>query len=243
MHYIIIFLIYSNRAPLDAQSKRPLLDKRSVIPNMTKPSSTAAANAQFKAPAAVQPPVQTVRPTQQDVESTENEEDITMRDTTADLVTAKKAALTSKTKTPLSSKMADVETFSDEEIEEDDLLQEEEPHQAKRRRLELDEFHLRDAQYVGDYVDEIFDHLRAVEPLKKVNPNYMTRQTDITARMREILIDWLIEVHAKFQLAHETLYLTVSIIDRFLERRAVSRNKLQLVGCTAMLLASKYEEM
>jgi hypothetical protein len=41
----------------------------------------------------------------------------------------------------------------------------------------------------------------------------------------------------------ETLFLTVNIIDRFLEKEVVPRNKLQLVGVTAMLLACKYEEV
>jgi cyclin B len=41
----------------------------------------------------------------------------------------------------------------------------------------------------------------------------------------------------------ETLFLTVNIIDRFLEKRVVPRKKLQLVGVTAMLLACKYEEV
>lgn len=41
----------------------------------------------------------------------------------------------------------------------------------------------------------------------------------------------------------ETLFLTVNLIDRFLERCTVVRKKLQLVGLTAMLLACKYEEV
>ncbi|KAK8449394.1 hypothetical protein SEVIR_7G211100v4 [Setaria viridis] len=41
----------------------------------------------------------------------------------------------------------------------------------------------------------------------------------------------------------ETLFLTVNIIDRFLEKQVVPRKKLQLVGVTAMLLACKYEEV
>ena len=41
----------------------------------------------------------------------------------------------------------------------------------------------------------------------------------------------------------ETLFLTVNLIDRFLERQIVIRKKLQLVGVTAMLLACKYEEV
>lgn len=61
--------------------------------------------------------------------------------------------------------------------------------------------------------------------------------------MRAILIDWLVEVHLKFKLVPETLYLTVNLIDRYLERVEVMRDKLQLVGVTAMLIASKYEEI
>jgi hypothetical protein len=106
----------------------------------------------------------------------------------------------------------------------------------------VDEETANDAQEASEYIQEIMEHLRKVEGKKQPSPTYMSRQSDINARMREILVDWLVEVHFKFKLQQETLYLTIHIIDRFLERRAVSRNKLQLVGCTAMLLASKYEE-
>lgn len=50
-------------------------------------------------------------------------------------------------------------------------------------------------------------------------------------------------MHYKFELMDETLFLTINIIDRFLERQTVLRKKLQLVGVTAMLLACKYEEV
>lgn len=40
---------------------------------------------------------------------------------------------------------------------------------------------------------------------------------EITGKMRAILIDWLCQVHHRFHLLQETLYLTVSIIDRFLQ--------------------------
>ena len=71
----------------------------------------------------------------------------------------------------------------------------------------------------------------------------MAHQSDINEKMRAILVDWLIEVHLKFKLMPETMFLTVNLIDRFLERKLVVRQKLQLVGVTAMLLASKYEEI
>ena len=70
-----------------------------------------------------------------------------------------------------------------------------------------------------------------------------SRQFDINHKMRAILVDWLIEVHHKFKLRPETMYLTVHLIDRYLEKEAVQRNKLQLIGITAMFVASKYEEI
>lgn len=71
----------------------------------------------------------------------------------------------------------------------------------------------------------------------------MTKQVDINEKMRAILIDWLIEVHDKFDLMGETLFLTVNLIDRFLAQKSVVRKKLQLVGLVSMLLACKYEEV
>ncbi|KAI9071524.1 hypothetical protein K1719_046503 [Acacia pycnantha] len=76
-----------------------------------------------------------------------------------------------------------------------------------------------------------------------VAPNYIAQQDDINERIRAILIDWLIEVHDKFDLMHETMFLTVNLIDRFLAKQNVIRKKLQLVGLVAMLLAYKYEEV
>lgn len=61
--------------------------------------------------------------------------------------------------------------------------------------------------------------------------------------MRAILVDWLVDVHIKFKLLPETLFLTVNLIDRFLERVQITRQKLQLVGVAAMLISAKYEEI
>ena len=58
-----------------------------------------------------------------------------------------------------------------------------------------------------------------------------------------ILVDWLVEVHLKFKLIPETLYVTVNLIDCYLVRREVSRPKLQLIGVTALLITSRYEEI
>lgn len=73
--------------------------------------------------------------------------------------------------------------------------------------------------------------------------DYMDSQPELNEKMRAILVDWLMDVHSKFDLSLETLYLTINIIDRFLAIKTVSRRELQLVGMSAMLMASKYEEI
>lgn len=76
--------------------------------------------------------------------------------------------------------------------------------------------------------------------------DYLTKyQCDVTARMRTILVDWLVDVHTQFRLSQSALYLAVNIFDRFLstEDTVVSRSQLQLVGVTCMWVAAKYEEI
>ncbi len=96
---------------------------------------------------------------------------------------------------------------------------------------------------VGDYVDKIYEHFCTVEKKRQPNPAYMSKQKDLNEKMRAILVDWLVEVHLKFKLRIETLYLTVNVIDQYLQIQQVNRSKLQLVGVTALLIASKYEEI
>ncbi|OMO78031.1 hypothetical protein CCACVL1_14691 [Corchorus capsularis] len=73
--------------------------------------------------------------------------------------------------------------------------------------------------------------------------DYMDLQPEINAKMRSILVDWLIEVHRKFELMAETFYLTINIVDRYLLMKVVPRKEFQLVGISAMLIACKYEEI
>uniref|UniRef100_A0A2K5BZT7 Cyclin-like domain-containing protein n=1 Tax=Aotus nancymaae TaxID=37293 RepID=A0A2K5BZT7_AOTNA len=97
-------------------------------------------------------------------------------------------------------------------------------------------------QLCSDYVKDIYKYLRQLEVLQSINPHFLDGR-DINGRIRAILVDWLVQVHSKFRLLQETLYMCVAIMDRFLQVQPVSRKKLQLVGITALLLASKYEEM
>lgn len=107
----------------------------------------------------------------------------------------------------------------------------------------IDQRDAEDPLCVTDYVQDMYQHFRSKEPMTSVRPVYMESQPHINERMRSILVDWLVEVHLKFKLVPETLYLTINLIDRYLERKEVSRPKLQLIGVTSLLIASKYEEI
>ncbi|KAK4449408.1 hypothetical protein QBC34DRAFT_89620 [Podospora aff. communis PSN243] len=108
---------------------------------------------------------------------------------------------------------------------------------------DLDSEDLDDPLMVAEYATEIFDYLRDLEVKSVPNPSYMDHQDDLEWKTRGILIDWLIEVHTRFHLLPETLFLAVNIIDRFLSEKVVQLDRLQLVGITAMFIASKYEEV
>lgn len=107
----------------------------------------------------------------------------------------------------------------------------------------IDDRDAEDPLCVTAYVQDMYCHFREKEAATSVRPLYMENQPHINERMRSILVDWLVEVHLKFKLVPETLYLTINLIDRYLTKREVSRPKLQLVGVTSLLIASKYEEI
>ncbi|OEU23714.1 Cyclin_N-domain-containing protein [Fragilariopsis cylindrus CCMP1102] len=118
-----------------------------------------------------------------------------------------------------------------------------------------------DPNSVTDYVEDMYEHFFRKEEGTSVSRCYMGRpvhgvdgvdgvgkvglQPHINENMRCILVDWLIEVHYKFKLFPETLYLTANILDRFLSKteESVVKRDLQLVGVTALLISAKYEEI
>ncbi|AEE29993.1 Cyclin B2;3 [Arabidopsis thaliana] len=125
----------------------------------------------------------------------------------------------------------------EKEIEMEDADKEEEPV------IDIDACDKNNPLAAVEYIHDMHTFYKNFEKLSCVPPNYMDNQQDLNERMRGILIDWLIEVHYKFELMEETLYLTINVIDRFLAVHQIVRKKLQLVGVTALLLACKYEEV
>lgn len=111
------------------------------------------------------------------------------------------------------------------------------------QKLILSPFISNNPIYLECYADDIYTYLYSIETLHTAKFGYLKNQHDINEKMRSILIDWLVDVHIKFKLVPETLYLTVNILDRYLEKTPLSRTKLQLLGVAAMLIASKYEDI
>ncbi|XP_075522040.1 G2/mitotic-specific cyclin S13-7-like [Primulina tabacum] len=93
-----------------------------------------------------------------------------------------------------------------------------------------------------EYIEDIYSFYKLAEGNARVH-DYMDSQPEINSKIRAILVDWLVEVHRKFELMPESLYLTINIVDRFLSVKTVPRRELQLVGISSMLIACKYEEI
>ena len=92
-----------------------------------------------------------------------------------------------------------------------------------------------------EYSREAYEYLRNVEEAFVIPQDYL-ESSNITSNMRMILVDWLTQVQHHLKLSQESLYLAVSILDTILHRRDVDADKLQLLGITALLLATKCEE-
>lgn len=129
----------------------------------------------------------------------------------------------------------------DEPLEDIDLAEEE--SMMSEGILDLDAEDALDPLMAAEYVSEIFDYLRSLEPSTMPNPHYMDHQESLRWDLRGVLVDWLIEVHTRFHLVPETIFLAVNVVDRFLSTKIVELDRLQLVGVTAMFIASKYEEV
>ena len=94
------------------------------------------------------------------------------------------------------------------------------------------------------YMEQIMKFVQSREKLFSIKVDYFIEtQLEIKEKMRAILLDWLVDVHRKFKLVPETFFLTVNLIDRYLEKNPVSKQQLQLVGISSLFIASKYEDI
>lgn len=108
---------------------------------------------------------------------------------------------------------------------------------------DIDAEDLDEPQMCALYAQDIFDYMASLELKWPVMPKFLRVQPSVTPEMRAILVNWMMMVHQRFQLLQETLFLAVSLTDRFLQVQSVSRSKLQLLGVTSIFVACKFEEM
>ena len=100
-------------------------------------------------------------------------------------------------------------------------------------------------KYNGDYINESYNNLLQEEYTMKIKPiyGYMAFQSDINIKMRAILVDWLIEMHDKFNFKSQTLYQTIWLIDTYLSLKYIKRSNFQLLGLGCMYISCKFNEI
>ena len=125
---------------------------------------------------------------------------------------------------------------------------EKEKEKEKPNYLYLD-FNFQNSQenisYAGEYLEEIYMNLLLEESQATTKPKfgYMNTQPEINEIMRAILIDWIIDVHLRFNLRQETLFMTIWLIDTYLSFAFIEQNKLQLLGIACLLISCKSHEI
>nr|XP_044995800.1 G2/mitotic-specific cyclin-B3-like [Jaculus jaculus] len=105
-------------------------------------------------------------------------------------------------------------------------------------KIELED---RDPLFNSVYTKKIFSYLKEREE-KLILQKYMNRQTELSAYMRAILVDWLVEVQMNLEMSHETLYLAVKLVDHYLMKVFCTKRSLQILGSTAPWIAAKFED-
>ena len=138
----------------------------------------------------------------------------------------------------------DIFINKNENKEKTELLPKEEDEEVKVKYFDTSK--VTNVQIPKDYLNIIYYNLlkeeaRGIEP--KPDYTYIKRQKEINDKMRSILVDWIIDVHFKFGFTDETLFMTISIIDRYLSVTQITRTNFQLLGITALMIACKHEEI
>jgi cyclin B len=99
---------------------------------------------------------------------------------------------------------------------------------------------------VSELAQEIYTTMREQELALKIEPDYLSKvqiPTEVKDTSRAFLVEWIIDVHRKFRLLPETLYVTVFLIDRFLSLKQIKKSQLHILGVTSLLISTKYEEI
>lgn len=89
---------------------------------------------------------------------------------------------------------------------------------------------------INEYKQEVIDFMTKMQ---KAEPQDSQKQ--VTEKMRQILIDWMVDVHDSFELKEQTLHLALSYLADFSALKEVTKEDYQLAGIACLWIASKYE--
>ncbi|KAL0572259.1 G2/mitotic-specific cyclin [Marasmius crinis-equi] len=108
---------------------------------------------------------------------------------------------------------------------------------------DLDACDMDDPYMVAEYIHEIAEYLKEREQKTLPMESYMDNHRDLTWDHRQLVMDWIGAIHARYAFLPESYFLFVNIFDRFLSLRgSVTLKKLQLVAVSSFCIAVKYEE-
>jgi len=107
-----------------------------------------------------------------------------------------------------------------------------------------DATNMKDPQNISEFNQDIYQFMLSEEKKFMVDPGYIGKvQTEIRDTSRAFLLEWIIDVHRKFRLTPECLYVTALIIDLYLSKVKIQKSQLHLLGVSTLLVATKYEEI
>jgi G2/mitotic-specific cyclin 3/4 len=112
---------------------------------------------------------------------------------------------------------------------------------VEKNMTEQDEMDDEDISMVAEYSQENFEHLRTLEELHKPLTRDGDHQSEESWIARAELMDWLVKVHDKYNLVHESLFLAVNYFDRYFLANKDKDVNLKLIGAASLLIATKYE--
>ncbi|GMM45604.1 cyclin [Pichia kluyveri] len=94
----------------------------------------------------------------------------------------------------------------------------------------------------AEYLPSINEHFKYLESSSSVNPSMIDLQPEVKWYMRPYLVNFIIQMHSSLRLKPQTLFLCWNIIDRYCAKRIAFKQHYQLIGCTSLWIASKYED-
>lgn len=99
-----------------------------------------------------------------------------------------------------------------------------------------------DPHLCSQYAKDIYHYMFSLETKWPIRAFFLSSQVTVTANIRARVVNWLVEVHAYYALVPETLFLTVYLMDRYLQKHVVDKSKMLLLSVSSLFVASKFEE-